>query len=111
MPVVYAFRLRDPWQCEPDPEGVRWLRLFRTPPNLEPGESLQLAVVGLPPEARVAVNDVPLVRTAGENGAATFAIPAAPADRSNRIAVVLPATAADGSRLPFSVELQIVTTA
>src|SRR5690606_24867992 len=50
-------RLRDPWQCEPTPQGgLRWTRTFHRPTGLEEDDNLWLVLSGLPAEAEVQIN-------------------------------------------------------
>ena len=57
MFLAHSFRLRDPWHCEPAPEGgLRWSRVFHRPTGLEPDDELWLVVSGLPAGAQLTVN-------------------------------------------------------
>lgn len=56
MPDIHSIRLREPWQCEPCGEGVRWERKFNWPAGLTPRERVWIVVDGLPENASVSLN-------------------------------------------------------
>lgn len=109
MHVVYSFRLREPWELVREGIANSWRRNFNAPPNVAAGESLRLAVVGLPAGGDVSLNGTPLARHDDPDGTAVFAIAEPVAYRGNRIVIMLPATHdVDATRFPLAVELQIV---
>lgn len=57
MFLAHSIRLRDPWQCEGNPQGgFRWTRTFHRPTGLEADDDLWLVLSGLPEGAKVNVN-------------------------------------------------------
>ena len=102
--MPHTIRLRHPWQCTACAGGACWQRSFNWPAALSDGETAELWIENLPPNALVRLNDQSLSATAAGRFEVTSIL-----SLHNRLSIEIPAAEpSTQTECPYPVSLQIV---